>query len=193
MTLPLLEFLSDDGSYEGFDIVPAGIDWCQSKITADMPNFKFQLADIYNKTYNSQGTQKADEFVFPYETDSFDFIFLTSVFTHMFPADMENYLSEISRVLRSGGRCLITYFLLNSESLKLFESGASTLDFKYKFDDFRTIDEKTPEAAIAFDEEFIRNLFDKYHLEINEPIHYGSWCGRPNYLSYQDIIIAVKT
>ena len=37
----------------------------------------------------------------------------------MLSADMENYLKQIARVLKPGGRCLITYFLLNPESAKL--------------------------------------------------------------------------
>jgi len=44
----------------------------------------------------------------------------------MFTPDMENYLKEISRVLKPGGRCFITYFLLNNESEKLIKTGKSS-------------------------------------------------------------------
>ena len=50
----------------------------------------------------------------------------------MLPLDMENYLSEISRVLKTGGRYLITFIILKSESEGLIRSGHSTLDFCYK-------------------------------------------------------------
>ena len=39
---------------------------------------------------------------------------------------------------------------------------------------------------------FVRALYDKYNLEIKEPIHYGAWCGREKFLSYQDLIFAFK-
>ena len=60
---------------------------------------------------------------FPCADNSFDLVFLTSVFTHMFAGDVENYLSEISRVLKPGGKCLITWFLLDEVSRKSGEPG----------------------------------------------------------------------
>lgn len=192
MALPLAKYLDRNGRYEGFDIVRSGIDWCVKKITPRYPNFHFQLADIYNKRYNPKGRYAASEFSFPYEDGSFDFIFLTSVFTHMLPRDIEHYLSEISRVLKKGGRCLATFFLLTEESLSLIDRGKSALDFKHDFKMYRTISMDTPEAAVAYPEQFVLGLYEKYGLGIRRPIHYGSWCGRANFLSHQDIIIAKR-
>jgi ubiquinone/menaquinone biosynthesis C-methylase UbiE len=192
MAVPLTRYLDQEGSYEGFDIVRKGVDWCRKKISPNYPNFNFQLADIYNRTYNEKGRYKAFEYKFPYGNECFDFVFLTSVFTHMLPQDMENYLCEISRVLKRGGRCLITFFLLNKESFQLIHSGKSELNFAYAFGEYRTMDPKTPEAAIGYDEPFVLGLYEKYGLKIRQPLHYGSWCGRSTFLSYQDIVIASK-
>lgn len=192
MAVPLTSYLNQDGGYEGFDIVDVGIDWCKGAITSKYPNFSFQLADIYNKNYNRSGKYKAAKYRFPYENETFDFVFLTSVFTHMLPKDMENYLAEIARVLKKGGRCLITFFLLNEESLHLSSIGKSTLDFKYSLGSARIADKKIPEAAVAYYESSVLTLFEKYGLEIKQPTHYGIWCGRISHLSYQDIIIAFK-
>ena len=81
--IPLTNFMKDNGSYEGFDIVPKEIKWCQKNISRRFPNFRFQLADVYNKAYNPYGKYKASDYKFPYEDESFDFVFLTSVFTHL--------------------------------------------------------------------------------------------------------------
>jgi len=116
---------------------------------------------------------------------------LGSVFTHMLPDDLEHYLLEIYRVLKRGGRCLITYFLLNGESLRLIETGESTLDLKYVFDRYRTTSRWAPEQAIAFDESWIRDLYRKVGLKVLR-LDYGSWCAREDYLSYQDLILGVK-
>jgi hypothetical protein len=51
---------------------------------------------------------------------------------------------------------------------------------------------ETPEAAIAFPEDYIRSLYAERRLYIAEPVHYGSWPGRRAFLSYQDVVVAVK-
>lgn len=190
MAVPLTKY--PVAQYEGFDIVPEGIDWCAKKISRRHPNFHFQRVDIRNKTYNPDGKYTAAEFKFPYESETFDFVFLTSVFTHMLPADMENYLSEISRVLKIGGRMLSSLFLLNFESMKLVHAGISDQDFRCGAGIYRTVDDNDPEAAIAYIEEYVRRLYTENGLDIVEPIHYGYWCGRKKFLSYQDIIVAAK-
>lgn len=190
-TLPLTQYLNERAVYEGIDITKAGIDWCRDKITARFPNFHFQQIDVYNKHYNPRGKYQPSEYKFPFADESFSFVMLGSVFTHMLPDDVENYLSEIQRVLMKGGRCLISYFLLNEESLRLIEAGDSTLDLKYVFDKYRTTSREVPEDAIAFDESWVRDLYRKLGLKIMR-LDYGSWCARENYLSYQDLILAVK-
>ena len=192
MAIPLTDYLSTEGEYWGFDIAKNGVEWCQNRISKKFGNFNFQHIDVYNKYYNPHGNDRAYNFKFPYENEFFDFVFLTSVFTHMLPKDMENYMNEISRVLKTGGKCMITFFLLNEESEKLLRTGRSSLDFKYKIDGCLTINEEEPEAAIAYNEESVKMFFEKLGLKIIQPIHYGSWCEREIYLSYQDIILAVK-
>ncbi len=193
MAVPLTRYLNEKGSYEGFDIWAEGINWATKNITPKFPNFHFKFVNVQNKSYNPKGKLKATEFKFPYQNESFDFVFLTSVFTHMVPKDLENYLSEIARVMKTRGRCLITFFLLNEESTMLVEAKESTIDFKYKIaDGLRTIDDKQPENAVAYGENIIRILYEKYGLTIEEPIRYGCWSGRKKCLSSQDIVIAHK-
>ncbi len=193
MAIPLTKYLSKNGSFDGFDIVSDGIDWCNKNISPTYPNFKFHVADVYNFDYNPKGKYKASEYKFPYEDNSFDFVYLTSVFTHMLPDDVENYFSEIRRVLKTGGKSLITYFLLNDETKKLMEQKKSPLDFKYNFGRYSSTNEKVPETVLGLNEEFVLSLYSKYKMNVINPIHYGSFCGREKYLSYQDIIIASKS
>jgi SAM-dependent methyltransferase len=192
MAIPLTHYLNGGGGYEGFDVVPKNIRWCQENITARHPNFRFQLADVYNKEYNPKGTHKASEYTFPYKDESFDFVIVTSVFTHMLPEGVSNYLSEIERVMKGGGRSMITFFLLNQESLKLVESGMSNIDFRYDFGVYRTKEKGMLEAAVAYREDYVRALYRENGLEIAEPIRYGRWCGRTDFLRYQDIVVARK-
>jgi ubiquinone/menaquinone biosynthesis C-methylase UbiE len=192
MSRPLARYLTG-GSYDGIDIVAPSIKWCQKTYAAQYPNFRFHFTDIYNEVYNPGGLYRASEYRFPFEAASFDFVFLTSVFTHLLPQDMENYLSEIARVLKQGGRCLITYFLITPDSLKCIEEKASSFTFRYELQGCRVENKDVPEIAIAYDESVIRQLYEKHRLSISRPINYGSWCGRENGLSYQDIVIASKS
>jgi hypothetical protein len=109
-------------------------------------------------------------------------VFLGSLFTHLVPAEMENYLSEIARVLRQGGMCMISVFLMAGGAYKHKESKPADLDFKYKFEEYYTTDKDVPEAAIAYEEDYLRGLYRKHGLTIVEPIQYG----------VQDVIIATK-
>lgn len=193
MAVPLTKYLTQEGEYWGFDIVKKWIDWCKNHISSRFANFHFRYTDLYNKLYNPKSKVRAMDFQFPFSDDYFDFVFLTSVFTHMLPSELEHYLSEISRVLKKSGRCLITFFLLNDESRNLIRAGRSNFEFKHKFEECLTVDANKPESAIAYNEDIVRELFARYKLEIIEPIHYGSWCERAAFLDFQDIVVTAKT
>ena len=60
--------------------------------------FRFQQIDVSTELYNKEGRYQASEYRFPFPDDSFDFVMLGSVFTHMLPEDVANYpLGDSSR------------------------------------------------------------------------------------------------
>jgi ubiquinone/menaquinone biosynthesis C-methylase UbiE len=161
MAAALTGYLNENGRYDGFDIVKRGIVWCTRHIGRKHPNFRFSHSDVYNKAFNPTGKFTAAEYQFPYPSASFDYVFVYSVFTHMITDDLENYAKEIARVLKPGGRCLITHFLLNVESLDSIEHKTSAIDFKPYSKESRSISLETPEFAVAYDERFIIALYGK--------------------------------
>jgi SAM-dependent methyltransferase len=191
---PLTQYLTS-GRYEGFDVVPQGIDWCRQRITPKYPHFNFQLADLYNKFYNPSGSQPAATYQFPYSEETFDLVFLASVFTHLVPTDVENYLKEVRRVLKTGGRCLISFFLFNPKTLRLLNDPRriGKLKFEYDYGHYRLADPNEAESAIAYEESFIRTLYLKNNLNIIKT-EYGTWRShRKNPVAKgQDIIVALK-
>jgi SAM-dependent methyltransferase len=191
MTRPIAHFLKS-GSYDGIDIVAPSIAWCQRAYASRFPNFRFHFLDAFNKVYNPSGKQRACDYRFPFDDAAFSFVFLTSVFTHMLPKDMENYLREIARMLKPGGRCLITYFLLNLDSLRHIGQGLTQPSFPHEAVGCRIWKEKYPEAAVAYEESRIRALYQSHGLQVIEPIRFGFWSGREDGLSYQDIVLARK-
>ncbi|WP_415717672.1 methyltransferase domain-containing protein [Maridesulfovibrio sp.] len=189
LSYPLLEYLSEDGAYEGFDTFPVGVKWCTENITPEFPNFRYQHVEIYNSTYNPAAKTKAADFIFPYEDESFDLITLNSVFTHMMPEDIMNYIKEMDRVLKVDGHIMATFFLINAESNELMDLGKSVHDF-FKFGIFYTADPKDPMDAVGYDEKFAVNMFAQRGFVIQETIP-GNWCGREsNY--HQDILLVSR-
>jgi len=194
IAIPLTDYLDNAGRYEGFDIVPENIQWCQDNITTRHSNFRFQVADIFNNYYNPKGQYQAREFQFPYENDTFHVTCAASVFTHLVSSDCQQYFSEIGRTLHHGGYFLGTFFLINSASSAAIQQGKSSLPFSYnQKNNCFLVDSKKPEAATAYDEDLIVDFFHSSDFEITEIFH-GQWSGREptTYGGYQDMIVAKK-
>ena len=190
MAIPLTNYLNTDGKYEGFDIIRENIAWCQRAITPRFPNFTFQHLDLINKQYNPQGILNPATTPFPYPDESFDFVTLTSVFTHLLPNVSQHYLNEIARVMKPSGRCLATFFILNDEALRCIESGKSKIPMS-PWDSCYVSNLDDPEECIAFYEQDVLNWIEAASLTMRD-IHRGSWCSRETFFDYQDIVMWKK-
>jgi len=191
MAVPLTHFLSISGSYEGFDIVKSGIDWCKKHITTEFPNFRFQYTGLYNQLYNTSDKADAGNFSFPYASGKFDFVFLTSVFTHMMPKEVEHYITEISRVMKPGATCLMSFFIVNCESEDLMITQPSHMNFPMNKGYYRLHSSQVDTANVAYDEEWLLEKLETAGLKI-EVIKFGQWCGRSSYFDYQDLVVCRK-
>jgi len=184
MALPLTSFLKE-GRYEGFDIDARGVEWCQQHITPQHSHFNFQYVDLYNKYYNSKAATAPSDFKFPYPDSSFDFVFATSVFTHLLPDDAHHYLKEIERVLAPGGTAFLTWFVLTEDRIEQMKSESANADFAYRYKDTDFCfysHASNPEAEIAYTKSWLQNQLP------GAQFHSGSWCGSDG-VSYQDIVI----
>jgi SAM-dependent methyltransferase len=193
MAVALTEYLSSEGSYDGFDVVADAVDWCVANITADHPNFRFRHVDVRNPAFNPNGALDPEKFSFPYQDRAFDFVFLTSVFTHMLPADVRHYLTEIRRVLRPPGRCLMTFFLLNDHAREAIRAGRTPRRFEHEGDGYFYDIEKVQETAVAYRDEDVLAFLRETGFELPMPIKYGRWGGRPEQPIGQDIVVVERT
>jgi SAM-dependent methyltransferase len=189
--LALADYLGPDATYEGFDVVPAAVEWCREQITPAHPNFRFRRVAVSNTTYNPGGEVPASEFTFPYDDASFSIGCAISVFTHMLPDGLERYLREIARCLKPGGRCLLTFFLLDSETRRLIAEDRAELDFRNEMGSYSVNWEHEPEAAVAYPAELVRDLLPRTGLEIDQ-VHPGAWSGRDGCAAYQDLVVATR-
>lgn len=192
MAIPFIDYMSDEGAYHGFDIDKRGVHWCQENLSKRHPNFHFEYVDLFNKYYNKKGKLSSSTFDFPYEDNFFNFIFATSVFTHMLTPDVLHYFEEISRVMNAGGRAMATFFVIDELAQKAIEEKRTTCDLKYEYDSNSFYSHKNvPEAEIGFLSSWIEEAAEQSGLTIEKTL-YGSWSGRLNPFSYQDILILRK-
>lgn len=189
---PLMKYLT--GRYEGFDIDARAVGWCTENITPRAPNFRFRAAQVHNNRYNPEGKAAAETFTFPYEDESFDVAFLASVFTHLLTKPVANYVKELRRVLKPGGRCVASYFLLNegSERAIAAKTVPANRRFRIRMDGCRVQRAAVPESAVAHYEATIRALYEENGLRIFD-IRYGRWWGHLDAPNGQDVVFAVKS
>lgn len=192
IAVPLMSYLT--ARYEGFDIDAKAVGWCSENITPRAPNFRFKTAEVYNNRYNPEGKAAAETFTFPYEDGAFDVAFLASVFTHLLTKPVANYLKELRRVLKPGGRCVASYFLLNEAAERAIAAKTVPANrrFRTSMDGCRVQHAAVPERAVAHYETTIRALYEESGLRILD-IRYGRWSGHPDAIDGQDIVFAVKS
>jgi ubiquinone/menaquinone biosynthesis C-methylase UbiE len=106
--LALADYL-EPGGYVGLDIDKVSIRACRGQPA--LSKFEFVVADVENELYNPHGGTKGDEYRFPFDDDSFDFVFLQSVYTHMLEDDCAHYAKEMMRVLAPEGTAAVSTFL----------------------------------------------------------------------------------
>ena len=190
MARPLAAHLDARGSYDGFDVSREGIEWCRRHYSRH-PNFRFQHADLANALYNPGGEGRASDYRFPYDDASFDFAFAISVFTHLVQADAVNYLAEAARVLTPGGRLLTTWLLLDDDVRRRLAAGEAAFDLDERDDVTAVMSAGTPEEAIAYDRGWVERRLAGLGLE-PASLWPGTWPGRSEGRSFQDIVLATK-
>jgi SAM-dependent methyltransferase len=180
-----------EGRYIGLDIVKEGVEWCQ-RAYAPYPNFRFDLADVRSDWYNPDAGASADKYVFPYADASFDVAFAASLFTHLEPGAAANYLRNVHRVLKPGGRLLMTCFLINAHNGGRHAQDVQGRQFTRVSKVHHTIDRDRPSRGVAYDEPAMRTMIAEAGLVVSE-VAFGTWANGVDALgAFQDMILAVK-
>jgi len=185
-----LSGILEDGNFTGVDIEKKSLQSCQNNSSLSKKKFHFDRLDVYNYEYNPFGANHAYSYKFPYETNEFDVIFLVSVFTHMLTDDVKNYISEISRMIKPGGVCMLTTFLMDKESEK------SEISFPYNEKDHFFYNKTMPEVAVGYFSNFYIEQFLSHGLKQLHNILWGNWRNNREVISTsgfsQDIIFFIK-
>ncbi len=102
-------FLGRDGGYVGIDVMRKDIEFCRKHYPS--PDFEFIHFDVNNPAYAP--SQRSRGIPWPLGEDRFDLVTALAVWPHLNEEDALFYFTEMSRVLRPGGKAIITLFLLD--------------------------------------------------------------------------------
>jgi hypothetical protein len=91
-------------------------------------------------------------------------------------------------VLKPGGRCLTTCFLMNEESRTLIAGGPSIQNLIHPLVECYTTDPDVPEQVIGYDEGPLLGWIAERAFKLRGK-YGGSWCGRTKFTSYQDMLV----
>jgi SAM-dependent methyltransferase len=187
---PLSQRLDDRSTYDGFDTLSPYIDVCRTALGLEGRRFRFYFFDLRSTMYNPEGSVVSETFYFPWRASAFTLAIATSLFTHLVPEAATHYLREISRTLERGGRLYATFFVLDEASKKLVARRTTDPPFSVPFEHGLYADAEHPEAAVAFDADWLLEQFLEAGFTIREYVP-GSW-RRIRGAQYQDIVVAVK-
>ncbi|HEX3701431.1 MAG TPA: class I SAM-dependent methyltransferase, partial [Phenylobacterium sp.] len=90
------------------DLSLPSILWCRRAFAAYAPRFRFEHFNGHSPFFNPSGDVAVVDYRLPTGARSIDMVVCGSLFTHLFEADARHYLAEIARVLRPGGRTVLS-------------------------------------------------------------------------------------
>ena len=104
----LLLCCPDLGNYTGIDTDLDAIKWCKRWIQKFHTKYSFIHVAAHNALYNPTAIHRPN---LPISENSFDVIFLNSVFSHMLSDDVYFYLNQLNQGLKQEGIIYLTAFI----------------------------------------------------------------------------------
>jgi SAM-dependent methyltransferase len=198
-------FLGRDGRCVGIDVMKRNIDFCRNHYSS-LP-FEFIHLNVNNPAFAP--SQKSKKLPWPLDRSSFDLVTALSVWTHLNEEDALFYIKEVSRVLKPGGKAIITFFLLDEVYQKSLGVRSKKVGKYHMTSPKKLIFDQpaygsdawfapkwaqewghVPEAAIGITDAGLNRLISLAELELIE--HYqGNWKEVPG-VFFQDVLVFKK-
>jgi SAM-dependent methyltransferase len=194
-------FVAPGGRYTGIDVAKRDIDYCRAHFPTR--NFEFIHFDISNPAYAP--SQRSDRVSWPLKDAAFDLVTALSVWTHLNEDDAAFYLKEVHRVLKPGGKAIISIFLLDemyqaSLAMRSKDEGR----FHRTPQDFWVFDQPAygsrawfhpkwadiPESAIGMTKDGLDRLVADAGVDVVQHFQ-GNWKEVPG-IFFQDVLICRK-
>ena len=194
-------FLGERGKYLGIEVAKANIDFCRAHYPE--PKFEFIHLETDNAFYSPQHGDR--QRAWPVDNNSVDLTTALSVWTHFNEEDATFYLKEVSRVLKPGGKAIITFFLLDDLYHTSVDTRSSQPGKYSKMPQDRWIFDQPsygstrcyhprwadiPEKAIGLTQEGLDLILDISGLKLIGQ-HTGNWKEVPG-IFFQDVLVFHK-
>ena len=153
------------GSYLAIDIDRELLGWCRDNFD---DRFEFVQSTHASRSYVNTAASEGF-FRIPRADDSIDFVFGTSVFSHLLEPEVRNYLEEGARVLRRGRVMAMSCFCIDlaTRSIGVRHS------FPERIGNAHVQSLRQPEAAVAYESEFLKELAVGSGFSSAEVMHYS--------------------
>jgi SAM-dependent methyltransferase len=139
------------GTYLGIDIDPEMIEYCRLRFPA--PRFAFDLSPHTSSTYRGGRTSSGEAgSLIMGQSECRDFVFSTSLFTHLLEGEMSFYLKESFRVLRLNGMAVMSFFCMD------YVEKGRPWTFSHQVGNAFIDNESYPEASVAYSKDYIIRL-----------------------------------
>ncbi len=167
------------GMYVGVDIDGEAIEWCRKNYDAE--RFRFHHSSDASVSYNQAGSAPTS-YRIPEPEGTFDLVFSNSLLTHLLETELENYLRETYRLLKSGGAMMHSHFNIDYPPATY----GTRHTFKYRRGNALIESEAQPEAAVAYHTDFLFSLCRRIGFSSCEIIH------MPGGTQHQPILLCRK-
>jgi SAM-dependent methyltransferase len=190
----LLDYLRSPGAYYGIDVDATRLADADERFHKRYPNFHFIRADVYNRQYNPAGRIAGRAYVFPFENAAFDVIYAASLFSHLLPDETLGYFQQSARVLKPGGKCLFSCFVLDH-----YRGPGTAISPDYVFDHPLQCHEgvavrfpEFPDVLIGYRQAVIERLAAEAGLYVLK-VFPGLWTGSTEWaVNEQDLVLLSK-
>jgi len=156
---PLFESAKYQGRYIGIDVDREMLEWCEKHYKKE--GFSYIKSPHDSTAYGVGATSDrgypatSGFWKVPIADNTIDFVFSTSLFTHLLEAELANYVRESYRVLKEG--CYMKMGFFSYDSVEKGERWT----FLHRMGDAYVENSRIPQAAVAYaDQTLLRYCFE---------------------------------
>ncbi len=167
------------GRYIGVDIDAEAIAWCEQHFDAE--RFRFHHSSHASVSYNQDG-EPTSHYTVPERNGTVDLVVSNSLLTHVLEAELENYIKESYRLLKSGGAIMHSHFNLDYPPATY----GTRHTFQHTIGNARVESMEQPEAAVAYRTDYLFKVCRAVGFKDCEIVH------MPGGAQHQPILLCKK-
>ena len=168
------------GRYIGIDIDAEAIAWCEKNFDAE--RFRFHHSSHASVSYNQAGEATSSYYAVPEADGTVDLVVSNSLLTHVLEGELENYIKESYRLLKSGGAIMHSHFNLDYPPATY----GTRHTFQHSIGNARVELMEQPEAAVAYRTDYLFKVCRAAGFKDCEIVH------MPGGAQHQPILLCKK-